>query len=199
MRRFFIYALLSVFILACHDAGIRKTTRPKALTDRFDQLGHITKWKLSGKVSILANNDGWSGTLSWHQKNAHSYDIRIIAPLGQGTLRLLGDSSGVTLTTSDREATVKARDVEALLRRELGWELPVLGMRYWILGLASPAPFSNLILDTKGRPIMFEQAGWRIQFLRFTKVKELVLPNKIVLQNDKFKIKIIIKTWKLET
>jgi outer membrane biogenesis lipoprotein LolB len=40
-----------------------------------------------------------------------------------------------------------------------------------------------------------EQDGWEIQFLRYHKVNGKQLPKKIYLQNNEFKVKLLIKYW----
>ncbi len=206
MRRLLLLSLfiiyLNINLSGCTLTGQHQSktnNQAQSLSERQKSLVAIEQWTLKGRVSILSKQDAWSGSLFWQQFNPEKYDIRIIAPLGQGTLRLLGSADGVTLTTSDSNKVLKAKNAEILLQQEMGWQMPISGMRYWILGLANPSPYKNLKVDSQGRPKVFEQAGWEIKFLRYKQVKTVLVPDKIVLENDRFKVKVIIKSWQLES
>src|SRR3972149_5389831 len=63
--------------------------------------------------------------------------MRIMAPLSQGTFELRGDDRSVALRTPENE-TLTATDPQALMQQNLGWSLPVAGLKYWVRGIPAP-------------------------------------------------------------
>lgn len=163
------------------------------------QLGKIVNWELNGRVSIRSGKDAWSGSLYWLQ-NRDRYDLRILAPLGMGSLHLKGSAAGVVLKHSGEEASFSSRDPELLLSRKFGWYIPVKSLRYWVKGLPDPrfGKAGQLKLDTYGRVAEMQQAGWQIRFLRYQSVKNIQLPGKVFLNHNGLGVRMIIREWDLK-
>ena len=97
-------------------------------------------WALTARIAGSTEDDGWSGKLSWQQAKGN-YQIHFQAPFGQGAIQLLGVPGQVEMRTSDNQVVV-ADDAESLLYQQLGWRLPLAGLRYWVLGLPMPESLS---------------------------------------------------------
>ena len=198
MKHAFVY-LVALSLSACALTGKRTSPMPRTLGNYQKNLTQVNQWTVKGRVSIVAvaKDDAWSGSLIWKQFDHYDYDILFVAPITNQTLRLLGSKDGVVLESSDRKKSVGALSPEALLKETMNWDLPVSGMRYWVLGLASPGPVANIETDQLGRVKSFVQTGWKIRFLRYKQVNRYQVPDKLVLQNSQFKVKIILKSWQL--
>lgn len=159
-------------------------------------LYHHGQWLMSGRVAVQKGEDGWHANLRWRQL-ADRFDIMLSAPLGQGTLHLLGDLNGVELETQDQAAQYAARP-EDLLHDRLGWSIPLSGMRYWVLGLPAPDSEPEMVWDEGGRVISLKQSGWNIAYRRYTQVNGLYLPDKIYMDNSQLKVRLVIDSWELE-
>jgi outer membrane lipoprotein LolB len=157
-------------------------------------VGSVRAWTLQGRVAVETADDGWNATMTWEQRADH-YALRLMAPLSQGTFELEGDTGGVTLRTAENE-TLTATDPEALMRDHLGWSLPVGGLKFWIRGIPDPdRPHTDLKLDESGRMTDLIQDGWRVSVLRYQKVGDKDLPDKLFLQNDPVKVRVVIGQW----
>ncbi len=111
--------------------------------------------------------------------------------MGSGAAKLVSDGRTVTLHRADRPP-VSAPNAGQLLAQELGWQLPVSRLHYWIRGLASPAVRSIATADG------FEQSGWQLTFPRQTRVGEWVMPAKAVAQHPDLKVTLILQHWELQ-
>ncbi len=167
-----------------------------ALTERRTVLATLPGWDLAGRIAVRKGDEIWTGQLIW-QEQAGRYLVQFNAPTGQGALRLSGGPEGVELRLADG-GRVQADDADSLIREQTGWQLPLNGMRQWILGLPTQAPIDGLDLDEQGRPLFLEQSGWTVQYKRYTQ-DVLNLPTKIDLQNQEISIRLVIHRWTPQT
>lgn len=158
-------------------------------------------WVLTARIAGSTEDDGWSGKLSWQQAGGN-YQIHFQAPFGQGAVQLLGGPDQVQMRTSDGQMVV-ADDAESLLFQQLGWRLPLKGLRYWVLGLpmpvTAPAQLSPvLVFDDVGLLASLQQSHWRVNYEAYHRVGELVLPKKVYLENHAVSLRLVIDDWQFK-
>jgi outer membrane lipoprotein LolB len=159
-------------------------------------VASIKEWTLQGRIAVETDKDSLNAGLYWVQ-NGDAYSLRVMAPLSQGTFELKGNPGQVELT-DPRNRTVRARDPEALMQQQLGWSLPLAGMRDWIKGIPGPGvPAKDVRYDEMGRVTDMRQDGWRISVLRYKTVGDKDLPDKLFMQNGSVKIRMVVGEWKL--
>ncbi|HTT08775.1 MAG TPA: lipoprotein insertase outer membrane protein LolB [Gammaproteobacteria bacterium] len=162
---------------------------------RQQQLRQLQRWDIQGRVAIETAQDNWTASVTWKNEAEH-YQMRFMAPLSQGTFELTGAPDRVQLRMPDK--TLEAPDPSQLMQENLGWSLPVYGMRYWVLGLPAPGrKTQELRVDEAGHLVDLQQDGWRISVLRYQKVGGLELPEKIYMQNDPVKVRLVVGEWQL--
>lgn len=164
---------------------------------RRSDLADLSHWTATGRILIRTEDEAWSATLQWVQQG-ESYRIRLIGPLGQGTVQVSGDARGVTLRTSD--GIHRAASPRALMSDTLGWWVPVGGLRYWMTGLDDPQGPAAVVsrLDPFGRPESLDQAGWAIEFQRYASDQPLALPTKLSLQGERLSVRVVVKRWEYQ-
>lgn len=161
----------------------------------MQDLYKLQQWSIQGHLAVQTGGEGWSATLHWDQDN-QNYMLRFIAPLGQGTYQLSGDSGKVTLLTADNKV-YQATDAESLLLDNLGWNVPLHGLKYWVRGVPEPGVATdNLLLDDKGRMTDLQQSGWHISISRYSEFGGKELPSKLFMQNDRFQLRLVVLDWK---
>lgn len=196
--------LASLVLVLCACEAI-PTQPPQAIDTeqswrvRQQALSALDAWSLSGRIAIQTPTEGWHASLSWEQQG-ESYAIRLSSPLGQGALQLNGNPSVVTLRTSSGEDS--AQDAETLLERQLGWRVPVSGLRYWVLGLPDPnMSLEHRELDDLGRLVRIRQSGWDIEFRRYVSAGSVELPDKLFLNNANtephLEVRLVAGRWEL--
>lgn len=194
-----ILLLLVMLLAGCAELSFLtpppKTADIAAWSLRQEALNRLTTWSLRGRLAVQAGAEGWSATMHWDQ-DVQNYTLRLIAPLGQGTYQLEGDDQIVSLLTPDNKL-FQASTPERLLRENLGWEVPLHGLKYWVKGVPEPGVDSaNLVLDEQGRMTGLEQSGWRINISRYSDFNGAQMPSKINMQNDRLKLRIVVQDWK---
>ena len=192
------YLLLVVTLLlsACAETPALKSSigQESAWERHSRELSRLQVWKAKGRLAIQADEDGWTASIHWDQDH-DNYRIRLIAPLGQGTYELTGSDEGVVMTTADNRI-LNARNPERLLEDNLGWQVRLSGLRYWILGLPEPGVDAEQVnFDNEGRLSDMQQAGWRVSVLRYIGTDGLQLPGKLFMHNDRFKLRLVIHEW----
>jgi outer membrane lipoprotein LolB len=143
-------------------------------------LSPIKNWELNGRLSMSAANEGWQASLRWQHRD-HRQTINLAGPLGGGALRLTKDEHGASLRDADQQ-TYRAHDLRTLMRRMTGWDVPLDGLHYWVLGVPMPEVPRQEQIDDWGRPKTMHQLGWDIEFLEYTRVGLHDLPAKLFLK-----------------
>lgn len=143
-------------------------------------LAPLDSWELHGRVALRSHTEGWSASLQWvRQSDRHRIDLA--GPLGSGHVRLLQDASGAELRDGDNNLW-RDHSAEALLERATGWQLPVGGLNYWVLGLPAPGAPDSFELDAWGRPATLTQQGWQVQYLDYAQFSGRELPSRLFLK-----------------
>ncbi len=181
-----VVGLLFLLLTGCAQSPPRPTTgwAPPAWT----------AWELQGRMAVRAGEEGWHANLTWRQNGAN-YQADLSGPLGQGALRLRGSASGVMLERADGVRDL-SKDANALLARHTGWNLPVSGLRYWVLGLEAPGSEAHWERDANGRPQQLLQDGWDIRYTEFQEQPGVgSLPRRIEMSREGLHARLLIDTW----
>jgi len=165
-------------------------------SERQQQLAHIQRWSFSGRVAIKgANNESWSASLRW-QQDGDSYDIQLSGAFGQGAARLFGYDGYAVIEMAEHSA-LTANSAEALMQQQLGWYMPVQGLKYWLLGMPEPDSVSQHTFNEVGRLRSLQQSGWRVSYRDYLNVGGLELPRKLELENSRLRARLVIDGWQL--
>ena len=163
-----------------------------------EELSRLRSWSLHGTLAVRpAGGDASRVTMRWRQ-SPDSYFVRFMGPLGVGLFEVEGSATAVEARFPDGRRT-SAASPEALLEREIGWSVPLLGLRYWIVGAPVPdvAP-SKVELDDRGRLARLEQAGWTVVYERYGALDGLPLPERIRFSNASVDATVVVRRWKAE-
>lgn len=156
----------------------------------------IDNWRFSGRVSLTRGDEGWHAGLTW-QENTGVYQLKVLAPLGQGAFQMTGDPSGVMLQTSAGQR-LTAADPDSLLAEATGWALPVNGLRYWVRGMPAPGAYAVMKLDDQNRLVHLNQSGWDIKYERYQQVADSYWPAKLRLAAAEVSVRLIIDQWQVD-
>lgn len=199
MTKIFILLLLTLSLTGCATSQITSNNIDKPLgnhyldrSQRHAQLSTITNWNARGSIAIHTQQKGWNASFNWQQQNT-SYNIALFGPLGTNHIQLSGNPQQVTLQTANRR--VSASTPEELLRRQVGWNIPVSDLVYWLRGLPGPDSRSRQSYDINNHLVQLTQQGWHIIYLRYTTVNGTDLPNRLLLSNPSLQIRIVISQW----
>lgn len=162
---------------------------------RHAQLSELHSWRMNGRVAVKSDADSWSASLRWQQQ-AEEFDISFSSLLGQRVAQLKGDRDFASLYLPD-ERVLSAANISDLLGMELGWQVPMEGLRYWLVGLPVPGDVMSKGLDASGRLQWLEQLDWRIEYSRYRSAGILELPKKMVLTHGDLRVRLVIDRWQI--
>lgn len=162
-------------------------------------LGKLASWQAHGRIAVKSEDGGGQGKLHWYQAEARAR-IQLSGPFGVGAYELAWDSDSLVVTTKAGEVTAAYAGPEAaeqFLTDQIGWSFPAISIRYWILGIVDPQFASDRQFDRDGWLIGIEQNDWSITYDGFSLHQDQWLPNKVVMQNDNARVKLIVDQWGL--
>ncbi|MEL7561466.1 lipoprotein insertase outer membrane protein LolB [Stutzerimonas chloritidismutans] len=197
LMRNLLISTFALLLAGCAGLGPQETVEGPGNAEDWKthkaRISEIDGWQISGKIGIQAPQDSGSGTLFWLQRQGY-FDIRLSGPLGRGATRLTGRPDAVALEVAG-QGRFEADSPEALVESQLGWQLPVSHLLYWVRGLPAPDSRSRIALDPNGRLASLQQDGWDVQYLSYTEENGYPLPNRIKLAGRDLKITLVVKDW----
>jgi outer membrane lipoprotein LolB len=192
--------LYVVMLSGCELLPVTEAPAPTAIDPQIAwaqhqlQLNSLEAWTLDGRISLRHGEEAWHASLRWQQIDS-VYHLNMFGPFGQGAVQLDGSPQSVILQ-HDGE-TMQSNDAEALLRQQLGLQVPVNGLRYWAVGLAAPGSDYTEELDPAGRLAVLQQNGWRVRYRSYVAVKGFMLPGKIFLDRDGLDVRLVVDQWQV--
>ena len=199
-----VLAIGAALLAGCETLRDLLPTRPgvadpePAWQTHAEELSRLRSWSLHGTLAVRpAGGDASRVTVRWRQ-SPDSYLVRFMGPLGVGLFEVEGSATAVEARFPDGRRT-SAASPEALLEQEIGWSVPLEGLRYWIVGAPVPdvAP-SKMELDDLGRLARLEQAGWTVVYEQYDTVDGLSLPERIRFSNASVDATVVVRRWKAE-
>jgi outer membrane lipoprotein LolB len=195
LSRLLLFGFLVVFIGGC----ARQPLSPVENFERYQRgLAAIEDWQLRGKMNLRVPGDSETVRVSWDNQ-ADSYDIRLSGTLGMGATWIRGDHSSVRLEQGGQEPVVAATP-EELVYTQLGREIPISELRYWVRGLPAPYPLpEHMAFTPTGVLSHIDQSGWSIQYSDYRAVGSWNLPGKILASRDDLRLTLLVSHWSLDT
>jgi outer membrane lipoprotein LolB len=191
MRKAWVLLWGGLVLVASGCAVVPKSTEHAQLELTQALVLKEYAWSLSGRLALKRNHVAESVRIKWQHKSSPSSErLAVYGPLGRQwvVIKLVGDSVVVDYGTG-REKTVSS--LTEGLDLGLGFDVPIVAFRYWVLGL--PAPGSQFVYEPDG----FIQRGWRILFSKITRVDQYRLPKKIQMSYGDIKLKLLVDQWQL--
>lgn len=159
-------------------------------------LAGLDRWTLTGRLGVSDGHDGGSGTLEWHQDGAR-YRFELRAPITGKSFRLTGGPDGALLEGLDG-GPLRGADAESLMRRALGWEVPLDDLRAWVLGLRAGSGPAQLRFGENRLPSLLLQDGWSVDYRRWDEQRQPPLPTQIFAARPPYKVRLSVESWTLE-
>ena len=195
MIRFF-FSVLLIFLSACTTVEeVPDALNTGSWHEHKASLEGMHHWFATGRAAINNGVESWHVNLLWLQQG-DNYKIRLFGPFGAGQVQLSGNEDQVELLTADDERFYSP-DIDTLLYERTGVKMPVAELRYWLIGLPSPASKDAANVDKHGRLSRLQQGEWRVRYKRYMPVNGLVLPRKIFADKQDLDVRVVIDKWKL--
>lgn len=188
--------ILSLYLSACATLELKEPPLNENLSwnQRLQQVSQIRSWTTHGLVALRTSKQSGSSNVNWQQNSSHDYKIRLFGSFGANNATITGNKHYVELTTAKGERR-RANKPEKLIYDYLGWYIPVSNLNYWIRGIPVPGIAHTQTYDEYNHIINLKQAGWSIDYQRYTNALGVDLPKKINLNSANINIRIIIHSW----
>jgi outer membrane lipoprotein LolB len=199
-RRACLGALVSAAVLLGLGACSLRAPEPVSGADwaaRRDRLLALSAWHLRARIAVKADTGGGQGDLQWQQQGEQTR-IRVNGPFGAGAYEIRWDPGFLSVTSRNGEISRSwsGQDAaEQFLAEQLGWSFPAISTRYWLLGLPDPGSPARETFSPEGRLAALDQSGWTVTYERYVEVSRLSMPAKIVLQNPRARLRLVIDRW----
>lgn len=158
------------------------------------KLDTLEAWNMDGRISIRYEDEAWHATLLWQQID-QAYHIRLFGPFGAGAIELNGSPQSVVLTQDGQQQY--SQDPEQLLSQQVGFKVPINGLRFWAVGQQVPDKSAQIELDESGRLAQIKQDGWVVRYRGYSTIGGYTMPSKIFLDNKGLDVRIVIDRWQL--
>jgi outer membrane lipoprotein LolB len=192
-------AVLALWLAGCQSVPkpIAPTAAPEqvvaAWPARRAQLQARGQFTAQGRIGVVAGTDGFNGRVRWLQDGARS-TVSLDGPLGVGGVRIVNDTTGLTLTTPSGEALDSQAAHDELVKR-MGFEPPLDSLRYWVQGVPDPASPSTETPDAQGYLGSLAQSGWTVTIGAYMQTPDGALPQKLTVARGNVRVRLIIETW----
>lgn len=173
------------------DAGLLDAQRAREQT-----LAGADHWVLQGRLGVSDGHDGGSGSFSWTQ-DGDRFDFVLRAPITGKSFRLSGGPDGALLEGLDG-GPLHGPDAEALMRKALGWEVPLRDLRAWVLGLRADGGPAELSFGANRLPSLLQQDGWAVDYRAWDDSRHPPLPTKVYAAKPPYKVRLSIESWKFQ-
>lgn len=190
MHHFFIFFITIVFLAGCAQSP----PQPSTIELQGNQTPPPKQWEITAKLGIKVPTQSGSVSLTWQQLDT-SYRIRVQGPLGQGSGIIYGNAERVVIKRPGKPL-LSSSDATGLIRETFGWDFPLHDLKFWIRGIPTPnAEITSEKQTPTGLLENLQQAQWSMEYSRYKKVDEWLLPGKIVAQQGETRLTMIIRKW----
>jgi len=160
---------------------------------RETALAGRTHWSLAAHIGVSNEHDSGSGELDW-QQNGVAYTFTVRAPVTGKTWKLSGDEGHAKLEGVEQSA-IEGNDAEALLRTRVGWDVPLVALRAWVLGMRAPAAPAQVSYADSGLPAKITQSGWSVEYRDWYTDRNPPVPKRVFASRGATRVKMAIESF----
>ena len=182
-----ILALLLLGFAACSHLPVNQQAGYQQTDNQH--LQNLERWQLDGRLALTDDKESISVSVVWTHKRDWD-EIVLVGPLAQGRLLIAVSESQVIIDDGSRSQQYNG-SVNDVVTDQLGVDMPVNALKYWVLGVKDPK--QNYTEQQDG----FYQNGWLVKYAEMQMIGGDKLQKKISATKDKTRIKLIVDQWDL--
>lgn len=188
-----VWVSLSLALAACSGTARIEAPVNAEWEQRREVLAQISQWEFIGSLNVRDASDAHSSRIRWQQSD-DIYQINLWGTFNVGATQIDGRPGEVQIVQQG-EDPVFTESPEELLYQELGYELPVTELNYWIKGIPAPGPSSDLQFGETNQLRAFQQVGWQISYLGYTNFGPETLPTRIRIEKAPLRLDLTRLRW----
>lgn len=151
----------------------------------------IEAFRLEGRIAVRRAEESFSARIEWRH-DAHSDDLILSGPLGQGLARLTSGGGTALLETADQKRYASS-DLDGLSEQLFGVRLPVSELGRWVLGRSITG--GTVRHDAYGRIADLHEQDWAIEYLRYESEAANALPELLKASRKDIEMRLKIDSW----
>ena len=193
-----LIAVLILLMSACAKnppQPMGDSTQP-AYQRQLNELAEIDNWEIKGRISIQTTEEAFSASFKWRRLVDYQR-IEITGMLGQQYAILEITPEQSLLTVQDRPPVV-ASDIDELMWSQVGITIPVELLTDWIKAYPTSSTEQSIRINEDGMIREMSFQNWQVTYKKYSDYpdyKDLLLPSRTTVTNDRETIKLAIKTW----
>ena len=181
--------VLSLLLVSCSDVLVKQDTLFQLNTE--SALYQQQSWYFSGRLALSNKTNSMIVSINW-QHSLQQDKIELAGPFGIGRTVLLVRGNIVIVEKEGKQLEYYG-DVDHLVSTQLGIDIPLNALKYWVLGL--PHPEIPYYLTKNG----FGQSHWQVNYQKMQSVDSYSLPRKIQIKKQDNQLKLIINHWDINS
>ena len=176
---FILIVFSHLFIASCvKDQWMEKTI---VWTDRLQTVEKLSDFRIQGSLSLVLKEDSFIGNFDYTNSNVSSEFI-------------VRDYFGNRIFQDNLKNT-KLQDIYSVLNESATdnglFENNKINFLNWLLAMPSGANQEQLIFDDKGWLVEIKYPDWTIRYDSFQEINGIVLPRKILILGQSFRLTLV--------
>ena len=185
--------LLPLLLTACATSPRMDAPINDDWVQRQEVLEAMTLWEFTGRIGVRDDRESHSSRIRWQQRG-DAYVINLWGTLNAGATEITGEPGRVVLQQEGKDP-LTADTPEQLVYEQLGYELPVAQLSYWVKGIPAPGASSEPAFDIDNRLISLQQSGWQVEYLGYTNYETESLPTRIRIHKSPLRLDFVRLDW----
>jgi len=164
------------------------------LDDRLDWFRARPEWQVQGRLGLSDGDRAGSLALTWRADGQrHDIALRTFAGGRQWRLRM---RPGHAVLTGSEVGRIEGPDPDALVRRAVGWPIPVRHMSAWLRGLPAPDG-ARTGYDEDGLLASLQWDGWALDYRRWSGPggTGVLLPSRVDARSGRYEVRAALRDW----
>ena len=187
VRRAVLCCVCICLFSACSLAPVKTDVKYSRIARQH--IYSLTYWEFSGRIALQNHENSWSANIEWVHEPEQD-QLFLSGPFGQGAVRIILQPKSILIDYGDGRVE-SSEHVNEFIFRQLGFFVPALALRYWVLGLTAPDA-THIDIDDG-----FSQFDWDVHYQHFIPINGELMPRKIKVIKGDEKLKLIIDHWVL--
>ena len=187
--------LLPLLLASCATSPRMDAPINDDWVQRQEVLEAMTLWEFTGRIGVRDDRESHSSRIRWQQRG-DDYVINLWGTLNAGATEITGEPGRVVLQQEGKDP-LTADTPEQLVYEQLGYELPVAQLSYWVKGIPAPGASSEPAFDIDNRLISLQQSGWQVEYLGYTNYETESLPTRIRIHKSPLRLDFVRLDWTL--
>ena len=162
--------------------------------EQKELIEQSNNWQLRGRVNVRYHDESHTPRIQWQQQD-DKYRIRLWGTFNTGNTIITGEPNLVTMEHDGKIVT--ATSPEDLILENLGYELPVSYLEFWIRSLPSPKSDSELEFNDLENLSMIKQDGWEVSYPEVRQFDGVTLPRRVEITKatDDIRLRFVGLSW----